>query len=406
MEDRVYWVTASMESAYEKYSGWEEEKVSEDIVWALMLGFRARLYDTDGVLIIDTEGAVKALSPLIKKRVAAISELMETVGSDRYVPYTLFLGGREIGQLDVSPLRPKKEDVFIHRSDTMLFLSLLLLGGSSIILSLVFSKKLTSPLKRLTEGVTAIREGNLKKRVAITGKDEISRLSEAFNMMARTLQTQESLRKKLTSNIAHELRTPLSIVRGELEGMMDGFIPMDKEHLESLYDEIGRLRNIIERIEDLAQAEASILTLRKQRFELMPFLNNIAERFGKTFQDKGVGLEVRCEEGLVANADPERLSQVVLNLLNNALNASGSGGRVLISAERKKEEIVLKVTDNGSGIKEENLPFIFERFYRGRDGGLGLGLAIVKELVEAHSGRIEARSEYGKGSTFTVFLPH
>jgi two-component system sensor histidine kinase BaeS len=405
MEDRVYWVTASLESTYEKYGGWEEQKVSDDIVWALMLGFKAKLYNTDGALIIETERAVRELSPLMKKRVIAISELMEAESSSEFIPYTLFLGGREIGQLEVSFLRPKKEDLFIQRSNKMLLFSLLLLGGSAIFLSLVFSKKLTKPVKSLTEGVTAISEGNLKKRVEVTGQDEIGTLSDAFNRMAQTLEAQESLRKKLTSNIAHELRTPLSIIRGELEGMMDGFIPMDKEHLESLYAEIGRLRNIIERIEDLAQAEASGLTIRKQRFELKPFLDNIAGRFRKTFQDKGVGLDIHCEDGLHANADPERLSQIMINLLSNALHATEAGGFVLVRAARKNAELALEVTDNGCGIQEKDLPFVFERFYKGKDGGLGLGLTIVKELIESHGGKIEARSEYGKGSSFTVFLP-
>jgi two-component system sensor histidine kinase BaeS len=405
MEDRVYWVTASLESTYEKHSEWEKENVTEDIVWALMLGFKVRLYDMDGRLITDTESAVKSISPLMKKRVMAISELMEAESGSKFIPYTLFLNGREIGQIEVNFLRPKKEDIFIQRSNRMLLLSLMLLGGSAMFLSFVFSRMLTKPVKNLTKGVTAIGEGNLKTRVSISGKDEISTLSEAFNRMAQTLETQESLRKKLTSNIAHELRTPLSIIRGELEGMMDGFIPIDKEHLESLYAEIGRLRRIIERIEDLAQAEASGLTLRKQRFALKPFLNNIAERFRKTFQEKGVGLDIHCEDGLQADADPERLSQVMINLLSNALNATGTGGLVMISATGKNEGLAIEVTDNGRGIHEKDLPFVFERFYKGKDGGLGLGLTIVKELIESHGGRIEARSEFGKGTTFTVYLP-
>jgi len=271
MEDRVYWVTASLERTYEKYSGWERDKVVSDTVWALMLGFHMRLYDKDGSLVIDTGQAVDSLSPLVKKRVAALSELRDTEDSARFVPYALFLGGNEIGQLEVSVLRPGKESLFIRRSNMMLLLSLLLLGGSAIFLSLVFSKKLTKPVKGLTEGVTAISEGNLKKRVVIPGKDEIGMLSHAFNRMAQTLETQESLRKKITANIAHELRTPMSIIRGELEGMMDGFIPTDREHLESLYAEIKRLMHILEGIEELARAEASSLTLRKQTVDLATF---------------------------------------------------------------------------------------------------------------------------------------
>jgi len=406
MEDRVYWVTAQLESTYEKYSGWERDKVIEDTVWALMLGFNMRLYDKEGSLVIDTGQAVDSLSPLVKKRVTALSEITDQRGSGRFVPYALFLGGNEIGHLEVSLLRPGKESLFIHRSNMMLLLSLLLLGGSAIVLSFVFSKKLTKPVKGLTEGVTAISKGNLKKRVLIPGNDEIGSLSIAFNRMAQTLETHEALRKKITSNIAHELRTPMSIIRGELEGMMDGFIPADREHLDSLYAEIKRLMTILEGIEELARAEASILTLRKLPIELGTFLGNITGRFRQTFNEKGVALEVQCKDGLTANADPDRLSQIIMNLLGNALKATPEGGRVLIKAEQKGAGLAIEVLDSGCGIEPKDLPFIFERFFKGKDGGLGIGLTIVRELVEAHGGRIEARSEHGKGSSLTVFLPH
>ncbi|MEW6600095.1 MAG: ATP-binding protein [Nitrospirota bacterium] len=405
MEDRVYWVTASLESTYEKYSGWERERVIEDTVWARILGFNMRLYDKKGVLVIDTGQAVGSLSPLVKKRVAALSEPGDSGEGGRYVPYALFLGGDEIGQLEVSLLPPRKESLFIRRSNMMLLLSLLVLGGSAMILSLVFSKMLTSPVQGLTEGVTAVSGGNLKKRVPVKGKDEIGTLAHAFNRMAQTLETQESLRKKITSNIAHELRTPMSIIRGELEGMMDGYIPADREHLDSLYAEIKRLMIILEGIEELTRAEASSLTLMKRNVELKSFLEGITGRFRQKFDEKGVALDLECEVGLGVKADPDRLSQIVMNLLGNALKATEKEGRVLVKAGRTGDDLAIEVRDSGCGIEQKDLPFIFERFYKGRDGGLGLGLTIVRELVEAHGGRVEARSEYGKGSSFSVFLP-
>jgi len=405
MEDRVYWVTASLESTYEKYSGWERDRVIEDTVWALMLGFNMKLFDKNGSLVVDTGQAVSSLSPLVKKRVAALSEPAVRGEGGRYVPYPLFLGGDEIGRLEVSFRAPAKESLFIYRSNLMLLYSLLLLGGITMVLSLVFAKRLTRPVHGLTEGVTAISEGNLKKRVLVPGKDEIGRLSHAFNRMAQTLETQESLRKKITSNIAHELRTPMSIMRGELEGMMDGYIPADREHLDSLYAEIKRLMNILEGIEELTRAESSVLTLMKKPVELKTFLSSIAGRFRQTFLEKGVALELRCEGDLTVNADPERLSQIITNLLSNALRATQQGDSVLITLQRRNDNVVIEVRDTGCGIDQKDLPFIFERFYKGKDGSLGLGLTIVRELVEAHGGRIEARSEYGRSSSFTVFLP-
>ena len=233
----------------------------------------------------------------------------------------------------------------------------------------------------------------------------LGNLSDAFNRMAQKLEVQEALRKKLTSNIAHELRTPISAVRGELEGMIDGLISADKEALQSLYTEIGRLKSILEGIEDLSQAEASSLTIRKVDLKLHHFLKSIAERFGKAFMDKGVTLELFCDDDAAASADPDKLSQIIINLLSNALKATEKGGRVWIRAMKDKAEVRIEVGDTGCGIRESDLPFIFERFYRVSKGGLGLGLTIVKELAEAQGGKIEVQSSYGKGSVFTLMLP-
>ncbi len=405
IEDRVYWVMADLEGTYEKFSGWNEDIISEDAIWALMLGFEIRIFDIDGKPVMDTEKALGTLSPLVKKRVMSISELRAAEKSSRFLPYPLFLRGKEIGLLEVRFLKPKKENIFIGRSNRFLIISLLGLGSLAVLLSIIFSRRLTNPIKRLASAARAISEGNFKSRVNVLGNDEISELSATFNKMSKTLEMQESLRKKLISNTAHELRTPLGAIRGELEGMIDGVIPMDKEHLQSLYEETGRLKNILEGIEELSQAQASALSLRKQQIELKPFLESILDRFGKLFFDKGISAEFRCGEELMIYADPDRLSQIVINLLSNALKATETGGKVWISAGVKDSYAFVKVGDTGRGIKEEDLPFIFERFYRTSGAGLGLGLAIVKELVDAHEGKIEVKSEYGKGAVFTVYIP-
>jgi two-component system sensor histidine kinase BaeS len=297
------------------------------------------------------------------------------------------------------------------------------MGGLTVLLSVIFSKRLTHPLEELTKAAKGISEGQLGSRVMTSGSDEIRRLSESFNRMADALELQESLRKKMTSNIAHELRTPVSAIRGELEGMMDGLIPVDQDHIRSLHAEIGRFRTIIEGLEELSRAEASVLSLEKQEIGLRQFLRNIVERYGTLFQEKGVRLELECDEGTTVHADPDRLSQIVINLLSNALKFTPEGGdvrvgvRTLQGLEEKEAEnrtsgfeqggdfVEISVSDTGAGIKKEDISFIFERFYKTGRGGLGLGLAIAKELVLAHGGAITVRSEYGRGATFTVKLP-
>ena len=404
-EDRIYWITAAMESSYDKNEGWSTKDVVEDMIWALMLGFDVRLYDMKGEVIMDTERAINAQSQAVVRRVIALSDFDERRTGEKFLPYPLFLGGEQIGHLEVSLLSPRKEGVFVARSDRLLLVSLLVLGGFAIIFSVFFSRKLTFPIKGLTRAATDISGGNLKSRVKISGNDEIAQLSDAFNRMAQSLEIQESLRRKLTTNIAHELRTPISAIRGELEAMIDGLIPIDKEHLQSLYAEIGRLRKIIEGIEELSQAEASSRYLRKTIFPLYPFLEGISGRFGMLFAEKGVGIELSCDEKLTINADPDRLSQIIINLLSNALKATESGGNVMITANEGQTGTVIEVGDSGSGIADEDIPFIFERFYRGAKGGLGIGLTIVRELIEAHGGTITARSDAGKGAVFTLTFP-
>lgn len=403
MEDRVYWVMADLEGTYEKHSGWIEDVISEDTIWALMLGLEIRIRDMDGMVVMDTEKAINTLSPQMKRRVMTLSEL-RAERDDRFSPYPLFLGGKEIGSLDVGFIRPKKEAVFIKRSNRFLLISLLLLGGLTIALSVIFSRKLTNPIKRLVTAAQKIGEGNLKSRVSIIGSDEIGRLSETFNRMAQNLETHESLRKKLISNVAHELRTPIGAMRGELEGMVDGLITTDKEQLRSLYEETGRLKSLLDGIDELSQAQASALSLRKQSIKLKPFLKNIIDRFSKISLGKGINIELQCDDGFIIHADPDRFSQIAINLLSNALKAA-ERGKIWIKVGAKDSEAFIEVGDTGCGIRQEDMPFIFERFYRVAEGGLGLGLAIVRELVDAHRGSIEVKSEHGKGSTFTVYIP-
>ena len=405
MEDRIYWVIADLERTYEKYSGWKEDVIMEDTIWALMLGLEVRIKDVNDKVIMDSEKAMNSLSPLVKRRLNAISQNRSPETGNIFQPYPLFLAGKEIGSLEVRFLKPRKESIFIARSNTFLLISLLIVGVVAILLSVLFSKKLTNPIKNLDSATEAIMEGNLKRRVAVSGNDEIGRLSETFNKMAQKLELQESLRRKLISNIAHELRTPLGAMRSEMEGIMDNIVPLDKKQIQSLYEETGRLKHILEGIEDLAQAEASTMSMEKQSIELKPFLTHIVEKFSRFSQDKGVSIELECADTIMINADPEKLSQVVINLLSNALKATETGGYVRVKAGRSASEVFMEVKDTGIGLKQEDLPFIFERFYKVSEGGLGLGLTIVKELIEVHGGRIEVKSEFGKGSAFTVFIP-
>jgi len=412
-EDRIYKIMAVLEGSYEKHAAWNEEALIENAVWALLHGYEIKLLDAGDRELMNTQKAVKSLSPLMKRRIIAVTgfPLQENVVNDEgFTTYPLFLAGKDIGSLDLRSLAARedqgKESIFLKRSNRFLFLSVLALGGLSVFLSLVFSRRLTGPIKKLTSAAKDISEGNIKARVSISGSDEISTLAQTFNTMAGSIEVYEALRRKLTANIAHELRTPLSAMQGELEAMIDGLITTDAEHLLSLHEETGRLKKLIEGIEELSKAEAGILEMKRQKIDLKPFLSNMQGRFEQLFRDKGVGLQLECEDDLTLYADPDKVSQIVINLLSNAMRATEKGGRVTIKAGRKGDENFIEIADTGSGIRKEDIPFVFERFYRAHEGGLGLGLAIAKELADAHGGRIEVVSEYGKGSSFTLVIPN
>ena len=403
-EDKVYLIQADLEGAYERYGGWKSDVQAEGAIRALMSGFEVRLRDQEGKLVIDTDRAIETASPLLKRRLKALEQFSVPESTAAFVPYPLFLAGKQIGTLEVRQLRPIREDVFLERSNRFLILSVLILGGIAVLLSILSSRRLTRPVKELARAASAISRGDFKNRVAIYRRDEVGQLAENFNHMAKALETQELLRKKLIADVAHELRTPLGVMRGELEGMIDGLIPNDSARLQSLYEETGRLKNMVNAIEELNKAEASLLSLQREWIDLAPFLGSIVERFRITFQEKGVSLELGCPDKMRLYADPERLSQIVLNLLSNALKATPAGGHVSIKVDARDGTTEITVEDTGKGIAGTDIPFVFERFYRGAGGGLGIGLTIVKELAEAHGARIEVKSTLGKGSRFTVFF--
>jgi two-component system, OmpR family, sensor histidine kinase BaeS len=404
-EDKIYWIIADLEGAYDRNSGWNADAQSQNVIWAFTLGFEIRLLDQAGSLVIDTEKAIGETSPRVKRRLLALSEFRKTEDAGEFFIYPLFLSGQQIGALEARELKPLREGIFLSRSNRFLLLAILVIGGLAIILSILFSRRLTRPIKELALAASAISKGDFEGRVSTERRDEVGELSEAFNRMAQALEAHESLRRKLIADVAHELRTPLGVMRGELEGMMDGLIPNDASRLQSLHDETGRLKRIVDCIEELNQAEASVLSLHKQQFRVKPFLENITERYRSVYQEKGVNLELSCPDDSEINADPERLSQIIVNLLSNALRATSSGGRVSLVALSKNNELRISVEDTGLGIAERDLPFIFERFYHGPGDGLGIGLTIVKELAEAHGGSVEVQSARGKGSQFTVVLP-
>lgn len=403
LEDRSYWVMARLEAKYAEAGGWDPATLADDVVLAYMMGLAVRVSDMGKHPVIDVQQAVERMSPQMKKRVFSYAK--GEIGTDfrTGTPYPLFHNGQEIGQLEIVYTSADKDHIFVARSNRLLLFSLLTVGTLTLLLSVILSRRITHPVERLTAAAQALRDGDMSVRIDREGTREFRTMADTFNRMADALAAQESLRKKLLTNAAHELRTPLTIMRLQVEQMADGMVPANPERLNLLMAEMDRFRGILGALDDLSQAEASATNLKKQSIQLRDFLEPIVERFVYSSQEVAFTFDV--PDTITVIADPDHLSQIMLNLIGNAIKAVDEKGRVAIRVRSNSTGIELSIEDSGCGIREEDLPFIFERFYRGFRLGMGVGLSIVKELVEAHGGKISVTSSIGEGSCFSVFLP-
>jgi two-component system, OmpR family, sensor histidine kinase BaeS len=404
-QDRIQHVVAIMEGNYSAGGVWKPEHLRHDVVWALMMGLDVRVNDMAGRKLMDTGGAVNGLPLEMKRHVLDITGYQADGNSAEFMVYPLFCRGDEVGYLEARPLRPPKDAFFISSSGRFLLYTVLILGASVLLLGVLAAKRLSQPIRALSEASSEIAYGNLRRRVKAEGPAEMVSLANSFNRMADALEAQEKLRRRLVSSAAHELRTPLTIISGELEGMIDGVLPMNREGLQSMHDEAKRLTAILNAVDDLTRAETAVMSLRYEKINLQSHLSAIVSRFERLFQEKGAVLLLDCPAGLELQADPDRLSQIVINLISNAHKAVSAGGRAALIASLDGDMLQITVSDNGSGISETDLPHLFERFYKGSSGGLGIGLAIVKELAAAHGGQVKAYSSPGEDTRLVVTLP-
>ncbi|EWM12589.1 cell wall metabolism sensor histidine kinase WalK [Kutzneria sp. 744] len=279
----------------------------------------------------------------------------------------------------------------------------------TILITVLAGRRFTRPLRALTAAAQRMRDGDVSASVRIRRRDEIGRLAGAFNDMAASRAQVERLRTDLISDIAHELRTPLSNIRGWLEATQDGVSEPDEALIASLLEEAVLLQHIIDDLQDLAQADAGTLRLHREPVSLTELTAQVCA--AHRARADAAGIELRGDGDGEISADPVRLRQVVDNLVTNAIRHTGPGGVVRIEARRESKHAFVAVSDTGSGIAGEDLPHVFDRFWRAeksrsrQTGGSGLGLSIVKKLVEAHGGTVGVDSVLGEGSRFWVRVP-
>lgn len=302
----------------------------------------------------------------------------------------------------------------VHESLLWAGLLMLLL---SVTVSYFVARSISRPLRVLTGVAREIRDGKLGAKVGIERDDEVGRLAQAVDDMSGKLAVNETMRRQLFANIAHELRTPLAIIQGNLEGMMDDVVPMNKETILSMEEEVLRMNRLVADLRDLSLAEVNELTLQKKPCDINLILSRAVSMMQPLMDEKHIMVHLSLENGLpTISADPDRMNQVIYNLLNNAIRYIPDGRSISITTETEMKGenpwLHLVFSDTGDGIGPKDLPHIFQYFYRGeksrnrKKGGSGIGLALVQQLILAHGGTIRAESSVGKGTSFIIDLPY
>jgi len=304
------------------------------------------------------------------------------------------------------------ETAFLDRIKRIFFLSAVGVIALALLLAFLFSRTLTRPIRELTAATQAVSAGDLAQEVPVRSRDELGQLAASFNQMNAKLAQSLNLRRQMTADIAHELRTPISVILGHAEGVHDGVLAPSLETFEIVRDETSRLEQLVEDLRTLSRADADELPIERQPIALATLLEDVRAAHTHRSEQKNISLNIQIAPDLPEIVvDPGRMMQVLSNLVDNALRYTPEGGRISLSAQVVDEKLEVRVQDSGPGIAEGELDHIFDRFYRSdpsrqRDeGGSGLGLAIARAIVEKHTGHIWAESKPGEGTTIVIHLP-
>lgn len=396
---------------------WNVDYIHGVGMYALNDGYIVKLSDAEGKSVWDAENHdMEQCQEMMADISARMSQARPGIKGD-FVKHTYPLkrNGKTIGSVEISYYSPyylnDNEFQFIDSLNMILLVVGIVSILGAAVVALFFARRLATPITNTIEAAHAISEGDYSIRVnEKTQTEELAKLEVSINQMARALESQEALRKQLTTDVAHELRTPLTNVATHLEMMIDDIWEPSQERLQSTYDEVGRITKLVDDLTRLSQAENDHLALERSTFDMTELTRAVAADFSPLFAERSLTYTVEGEPATISG-DRNRLQQVLINLMSNALKYTEPGGSVAIRTTLTKESCITTVSDTGIGIPADELPLIFERFYRtdkSRDratGGTGIGLTIASSIIKAHGGTLTAHSAPGEGTTFTITLP-
>jgi len=376
--------------------------------WRPVLLFRPEDFEYERLLLLDADGEIVADSD---PEGPTLTPSLDDLGKGAPV----IVGGRQVGTLIVSSSLgrlPGYQKAFIGQVNSLLLIATAAIVLVVIVVSAFQARRIVAPVRALAEAARRISSGDLSQRTSVTSQDELGEMAIAFNTMAAKLEQQQELRHRAMADIAHELRTPLSVLQITLESLEDGLTHPTPEVIAGLQSDVEHLHRLVEDLRTLSLADAGELQMETEPIGLGGLIGDVVRRMKGAARAKSIDLVVRLPDApLPVIGDAQRLTQVLLNLLTNALEHTPFEGRVTVSARQVERRARVAVQDTGEGIPSADLPHIFERFYRAdrarsrETGGSGLGLSIARSLIEAHGGRIWAESVEGEGSTFVFELP-
>ena len=326
----------------------------------------------------------------------------------------IVVDGQEVGtavMVEPPPGLDPREQQYLDSINQALWIGAIGAAGVSLLIGTLLSRHFLRPLNDLTHAITAMKSGHLNQQVTVRNDDELGLLAQAFNQMSREIHRVNQLRKQMTADIAHDLRTPLMVIAGYLEALRDGTLKPTSARFEAMQQEATLLQRLIDDLRTLSLADAGELKLMRQPIDPSELLEQVRQSFEPIASEQSIGLTVKSEGASPSVfIDRDRMAQVLENLVSNALRYTPAGGVITLQVESHTEGVRLAVSDTGEGITPENLPNIFERFYRTdasrtqSQNESGLGLAIAKSIVEAHGGKISAESQVGIGTRIMITL--
>lgn len=415
-ERRNQRVVASISQQVDERGEWQTQNIADLGIDALEQGLIIKVRDHTGGIIWDATAHNSGMCERMISHMAQnmLSRYPNWKGGYMETQYPVLRGVQKIGTVEIGYYGPFYfDDVDLAFINT---LNRILLGVTTFALfaafmvAAVMAKRLSAPIARVIETAQMIAKGSYQtKSREKSSIRELNQLTGAINDLAATLAKQEQLRKQLTADVAHELRTPLATLQSHIEAILDGIWKAEPERLKVCHNEVLRLNRMVADLGRLTKYESENSVLNRTEFDLTALIRQLIINFESEFFRKGVAINLYGEKTLVC-ADRDKISQIMINLIDNGLKFTPAGGKVEIHVFKGVNEVGIKVKDNGCGISEEDLPLIFERFYRADKsrsrltGGAGIGLTIVKTLVEAHQGTIDVKSEVGKGTEFTILL--